>query len=246
MYFRNQMMRYGMGLCDEDPGGKGSGGGGGDDTAAKLEAMQKQITDLTTNLETVTTDRDKFKAKHTEAEKHRKEAAEAAAKAAEDAARKSGDVEAIENSWKEKLDKANTEAATTISGLQSVIQDVTIGAAATTMASELALDGSANVLKPHISDRLKMEMRDGVPHITVLKDGKPSALTLNDLREEISNDAGFAPILKGSSASGSGGAGQGNKTHTGKTMKRSEFDKLTPSEKAVAANGKDKVTIIDD
>ena len=246
MYFRNQMMRYGMGFC-EGAGDDGDKGGGGGDTAAELAKMKTQIETLTTNLTAVTDERDKLTGKIGEAEKHRKAAEKKAADEAAAALLKSGDVEAIKESYDSKIATMTSDFESTIKDLNGVISKVTVGATAKTLAAELALDGSGSVLEPHIMGRLSMELKDGNPIITVLDvNGKPSASTLADLKEEIGNNAGFAPILKGSDASGSGGAGKGGKGATGKTMKRSVFDALPQSEKSAAVTGKDKVTIVDD
>jgi len=226
----NGMNMYMEGASDDG----GQGGGGSDDSAAQLKALQDKVNLLTGNITTLTEDRDKFKAKHDEAEKHRKAAEKKAAEDAAEAARKGGDIEAIEASWQGKLDKLTSDYEASISSLNKIINDVTVGATATSIASELALDGSASVIEPHIQSRLVMELRENKPHITVLKDGRPSALTLEELKAEIGEIPAFAPILKGSSASGGGNAnaGGGGGNSGGKQMKRSDFDSLNPLERS--------------
>ena len=207
------------------------GDGGDAPTAEEFTKLQTQLATLTGQMTTITEERDKFKTKHTEAEKHRKKADDDAKIAIEEALRKSGDITAIEKSWQEKLDAANNTSATEITSLQSIIQDVTVGAESTSLAIAIAVEGSADVLVPHIRTRLAMEMRDGKPHIAVLgKDGKPSATTLDELKAEISGDVAFAPIIKGSSASGAGKTGDGNKGGKNQ-MKRADFDQLNPAER---------------
>ena len=188
-------------------------------------ALQKQNEDLAAEQERLT-------AKIAEAEKHRKKQ-EAEAKAAiAEAARKNGDVEALEASWNEKYTTGITERETAIEKLNATIHKITVGATATAMSADLALQGSSGVLKPHIEARLTMELKDGEPVVRVRgKDGKPSAMTLEDLKAEISNDSAFAPILKGSDASG--GGKPGDKGADGKkTMKRSAYNGLSPNEQS--------------
>lgn len=145
--------------------------------------------------------------KKTEAEK-RKQAEENARKAAEEAARKNGDVEALENSWREKLTKREQELLSERESLASQIKELTVGRAATDLAAELAVQGSAKALLPHLQARLSMDIRDGKPTVVVLDaNGKPSAATLEELKAEFVNDPAFAPLIVGSKASGSGASG---------------------------------------
>jgi len=137
-----------------------------------------------------------------------REAEEAAKKAEEERARKAGDVEALENSWKEKLTKREQELMADRDSLASQIRELTVGRAATDLAAELAVQGSAKALLPHLQARLSMDIRDGKPTVVVLDaNGKPSAATLEELKAEFVNDPAFAPLIVGSKASGSGASG---------------------------------------
>lgn len=137
-----------------------------------------------------------------------REAEEAAKKAEEERARKAGDVEALENSWKEKLTKREQELLAEREGLAGQIKNLTVGRTATDLAAELAVQGSAKALLPHIQSRLSMELRDGKPTVVILDaNGKPSAATLDELKAEFANDPAFAPLIVGTHASGSGAGG---------------------------------------
>ncbi len=163
--------------------------------------------------------------KKTEAEK-RKQAEENARKTAEEAARKNGDVEALENSWREKLTKREQELLSERESLANQIKELTVGRAATDLAAELAVQGSAKALLPHLQARLSMDIRDGKPTVVVLDaNGKPSAATLEELKAEFVNDPAFAPLIVGSKASGSGASGV--KTGGGAAKK---FDEYTGAE----------------
>lgn len=148
------------------------------------------------------------------AEKKAQEAADAARKEAEEAARKSGNVEALEKSWQEKYTRREAELIgqleTERNSLQSQIKSLTVGRTATDLAAELAIQGSAKALLPHIEKRLGMDIRDGKPTVVVLDaSGNPSAATLDELKAEFTNDAAFAPLIVGSKASGGGAGGAG-------------------------------------
>ena len=137
-----------------------------------------------------------------------REAEEAARLAAEEAARKSGDTEALERSWTEKHTKALTEKEQTLTALQSQVHALTVGATAARLAGELAVQGSAGVLQRLIEPRLSMELREGKPVVIVLDaEGRPTALTPEEFKNEITSDAALAPLVAGSKATGGGAAG---------------------------------------
>jgi len=107
-----------------------------------------------------------------------------------------------------------------------MLQRMTVGAEAQKLAAEIALPGSAEALLPHIENRLSVDVKDGQPIVRVLgADGKPSALSLKDLKAEIEGNAAFAPLLVGSKASGSGDMGKKGDAK-GKTITRAAFDSL--------------------
>lgn len=159
----------------------------------------------------------------------RKEAEELARKAAEEAARKSGDVSALEKSWQEKLATTQAEKDAEIQRLSGSLKNIMVDNVAIQAANDIACEGSAVVLLPHIRARLAMESVDGVPVTRVLgPDGKPSAATIEELKAEFVANPAFAGIIAGSKASGSG-AGGGNGGGAAPSGNRS---KMTPADKA--------------
>jgi len=153
-------------------------------------------------------------------------AKQAADEAALEANRKNGDVEALEKSWADKLANAQSESGQTIESLQGMIGNMTAGAEAMKLATALAVEGQAEGLLPHIKSRLTTEIKDGQASVRVLDQrGKPSALSIDDLRTEIAETPYLAAIISGSKANGAGQPG-GNKGGNGKTMKRDAFDAL--------------------
>ncbi|ANF26028.1 hypothetical protein [Stutzerimonas stutzeri] len=161
----------------------------------------EDVTGLKAKLEELLGESKAAKAKAREAE-------EAAKKVAEESARKNGDIDALENSWKEKLSKREQELLEQVNGYEGQVKQLTVGRTATELATELAVHGSAKALLPHIQARLSMDIRDGKPTVVVLDaNGKPSAATLDELKAEFTNDPAFAPLIVGSKASGSGAGG---------------------------------------
>lgn len=152
----------------------------------------------------------------------------------DDKHRNNGDIEALDKSWQEKLSKREAELQGQIESLTGAMTATTVDSVAQSIAAELAVEGSSKVLLPHIKSRLAAEQRDG-KFVTVVKDadGKPSALTLDELKQEFANDAAFSHVVVGSKASG-GGANGGNNNGggaAGKTVTRSQFDAFSPQER---------------
>ena len=176
-----------------------------------------------------------------EAEQKRKDAEETARKEREEALRKSGNVEELEKSWSEKYTRREMELSqqleTERTTLSAQIRDLTVGRMATDLAAELAVQGSAKALLPHLERRLGVETRDGKPTVVVLgQDGKLSAATVDELKKEFASDPVFAPLIAGSKASGggAGGAGKGG----GAAQKRSDMTSVEKRE-FIQAHGQD-------
>jgi outer membrane murein-binding lipoprotein Lpp len=168
-----------------------------------------------------------------EAKKAKKVAEEEAAKKADEAAQKSGDVDAINESWQKKYDKLKAETTDQVTGLTDTLRHEKVHAKALELATTLAVKGSADVLMPHIEKRLSMEIKDGRADVIVMdNDGKPSALTVKELGEEIAGNGAFAPLIEASRAAGGGANGnQGGGAAQTKTVPKSTFDGWTPAQK---------------
>jgi len=176
-----------------------------------VEALKAQVAELTKGIEALKSKNDELLTETKAAKAAKREAEEKAKAEAEELARKSGNIEALEKSWQEKLAKAKADAQRTIDALQGSITTMTVDNVAVRLANEIAVPGSADILIPHIKARLAAEQRDG-QFVTVVRDsaGKPSAASLDDLKTEFTTSPAFAPVIVGSKASG-GGAGGGSK-----------------------------------
>lgn len=152
------------------------------------------------------------------------------AKAAEEADnkhRKNKDVDALENSWKEKFSNRETELTGHIDSLKDQVKNLLVDTKAASMAAEIST--SPNLVLPHITSRLTVEYDDNnKPHTRVLDaDGKPSALTVEDLQKEIAAREDFQTVIIGSNASG-GGA---NASKNGGGASKVDFSKMSVKEK---------------
>lgn len=182
--------------------------------------------------------KDHEKEQRKEAEKKAKEAQEALEEAQAELeklqnAGKSGDdkVAAAEKAWKTKLEKRERELQAQVDAANAALKSMAVDAVATGMAAELAGD-SAEILLPHITRRLTVEIVDGKAVTKVLgTDGQPSALTPEELKKEILSNDKFAPIIVASKASG-GGAGGARRGASG----AKKLSEMTATEEAVFAN----------
>lgn len=130
-------------------------------------------------------------------------------KAIDDNARAKGDVDSLTNSYESRIVKLNEEHGSNLSALQKQIYDLTVGQAATNLANELAIKGSAIAMLPHIQNRLTLEQTEtGEQRIRVLDaQGNKTAMTLEDLKQEFRANEAFKPLIAANGASGSGANG---------------------------------------
>jgi len=188
----------------------------------------KAIDAMTAQNELLTADNDKLKTKITEANKHKTKREADARKAAEEAARASGDVQAIEKSWSDKYSALEISKTENETNLNKIINFQTVETAAHQMASSIALDGCDSLIMPHIEARLYSEVVDGRAILKIKdKQGKPSALTLDELKTEFSENKAYERIIRGSSANGNGKAGQGGSNGQAKTINRDTFESMS-------------------
>lgn len=173
----------------------------------------------------------------------KKEEQRKAREAAEKAAKASGDIAALEQSWQTRLDTETGALKTESQKKDAMLARLTVGRAATEIAAELAVVNngvsSAKALLPHIERRLTMEMDGDEVKVRVLDvNGKPSAMTLEQLKDEFRNDPVFAPLISASKAGGSGADGSKDNGGGGATKKfkdmneseRTELHRKDPAE----------------
>lgn len=203
------------------------------DPATQIAELAAQLADTNKQFEALKAKNDELLTETKAAKKARHDAEEKTKSEVEEAARKAGDVGALEKSWQEKFAKREIELNGEKEALYGQLRNVTVNATANSIAADLAVQGSASVLLPHIERRLTLETRDGKPVVVVLdKDGRPSAATVDELKAEISNNEAFAPLIVGSKASGAGGsAGKGGGAAK-KAITRADFEAKGPQERA--------------
>lgn len=119
------------------------------------------------------------------------------------------DVEALERSYKEKLEKSEKEYSGRIQEAEGSLRSMLVDNVATKLANEIST--VPELMSGAISARLTTEIVDGKATTRVLdQNGKPSALTVEELKKEFVANEKFSSIIVGSNASGSGAQGSGN------------------------------------
>lgn len=140
-------------------------------------------------------------------EKEDAEAADAEAREQEKL-RKKGDIEALENSYKEKLSKAEEARKKEVSEIQGTLTSLLVDNVATSVASDIST--APDIILPHIKSRLRAEFSEGKAVTRVLDaKGQPTALSIDELKNEFRGNDSFASIIKASNASGGGANGGG-------------------------------------
>jgi hypothetical protein len=165
--------------------------------------------------------------------KKRKAAEKEAARITAEKAVKDGDVEAVTESWQKKYDTDMAAANEAKDDALKMLRLEKVHSKAVELATTLAVPGSADVLLPHIESRLSMDIKDGRAVAVVMDtDGKPSALTVDELGKEIANNAAFAPLIVASNAAGGGANGtQRGGAAKSKTVTKAQWGDMNPKQK---------------
>ncbi|QBZ71724.1 hypothetical protein [Pseudomonas phage KP1] len=148
--------------------------------------------------------KDREKQLRQEAERKLQEAQEQLDALGTDDARKKGDIATLEKSWQKKLEDQRTEYETKVQKLTGHTTKSLVDNVATQLATELFKSPALGL--PHIRSRLQADFEGDEPRTRILdKDGKPSAMTVAELKAEFLANKDFAPILVASKASGGAG-----------------------------------------
>lgn len=195
------------------------------DWKAVAQEMTAKMSDFESQFGKLKEENEKLRKSKQEILDERKRVAEEAEQAKLEAAKKDGRVEDIEKSWASKLEKTVEELKSQyepkLQTLQSQLHEMTVGAAARDIAQKVFINSKVGL--PQILPRLTLEETDDGSRVRVLdKDGKPSAMSIEDLQKELMSDPDLAPIVVGSKASGAGSPGKGGNAG-GSDLKRSKM-----------------------
>ena len=126
-------------------------------------------------------------------------------KLAEEAARKTGDIATLEASWQAKFQEREAQLLAEAKAHQDKVLKLTVGSEAQKLAQKLAVQGSSDVLLPHIKHRLYLKDDGSVGVLD--SQGGLSAATIDDLEKEFRTNAAFKPLLAADCGSGGGATG---------------------------------------
>ena len=124
---------------------------------------------------------------------------------AEEAARKTGDIATLEASWQAKFQEREAQLLAEAKAHQDKVLKLTVGSEAQKLAQKLAVQGSSDVLLPHIKHRLYLKDDGSVGVLD--SQGGLSAATIQDLEQEFRTNAAFKPLLAADCGSGGGATG---------------------------------------
>lgn len=176
---------------------------GGEDTGALKRAKdheknlrvaaEQRVTDLQTQIETLTSERD-------------------TAISERDAAKadKGKDTQALEASWQAKVDAAEKKLSDTQAELTNEIERLLVTNTAMSMANEIST--VPELFQDVIAKRLKVEKGADGQYFTRVLDaaGAPSASNLDDLKKELLANEKYAAIIISGKGSGGGAGGPGS------------------------------------
>lgn len=142
---------------------------------------------------------------------------------------RSGKVEDLEKAWQKKhADIIGAKDAERLA-VEADLHRLLVDNVAQSIAREIAVHGADPVILPHIKGRLAVDIRDGKRTTVVLDaDGKASALTVEELKQEFVSNAAFAPVIAAGKGSGSGAGGVSGGGATNKRMTLANFNELKP------------------
>jgi len=152
-----------------------------------------------------------------------------------DDARKKGDIQTLEKSWQKKLDDQKAEYEGKLGKLTGHTTKTLVDNVASQIAHKIS--NAPAIILPHIRARLQADFEGDEPKTRILdKDGKPSAMTIEELSNEFIANKDFSAIITASKASGGAGKpsqnGGGAPKIDGQSDKSADLSKMNPTELA--------------
>ena len=136
-----------------------------------------------------------------------------------DDARKKGDIATLEKSWQKKLEDQKAEYEGKLGKLTSHTKTQLVDNVAQQIASKIS--NAPALLLPHIKARLAADFEGDAPVTRILdKEGKVSAMTIEELSAEFVANKDFSAIITASKASG--GAGRSSTQNGGGAPNQSD------------------------
>lgn len=155
----------------------------------------------------------------------KKKEQEKARQAEEERARREKDVETLERTWNERHQKELAEAQQRTNMLMGALESQMVNGVALRIATEIS--DSPDLILPHVQSRLRASEENG-RWVTRVVDvaGNATAMSVEELAEQIKSEKRFAPLIRGTKAAGgganggNGGAGGGSNTPAGQQQQQ--------------------------
>jgi len=192
------------------------------DGYVKNFSTAEEVAGLKDSNEKLIAEKKAAREKETAAEKAAREAAEALA-------RKNGDVESLEKSWTEKHNKLAAEFEEYKKTSGATIHGLTVGAKVAELGANIFQKNAH--LGEHIL-RSRLGLNDKNEIVVLGADGKPSALTVEELEKEIRSDERYAPIVAAPISKGTP-AGKRNESQQIEPPKAGKLDNLDIARQAI-------------
>lgn len=154
-----------------------------------------------------------------DAEKRAKEAEDKLTDLGDNDARKAGDIEKLEASWRGKLEAQKAESDATIKDKDAFISKTLVDSVAAAMAAKIST--SPALILPHIKARLQADLTGDAPTTKYL-DASGVSITAEALEKEIVDNKDFAPIIVASKAKGGGAPDKGQQRLGGASRKTND------------------------
>ena len=144
--------------------------------------------------------------KKAEADK-RKQAEDEAKAQADEIARKNGNLEAIEESWRNKFLERETDLLNQLNASSAKNYELTVGRKSQELAGMLAKPHAQGLLAKEIKERLTLDENGNIRVLDL--QGKPTALTIDELVTQLKADPTYQDIIVINNSTGSGATGGG-------------------------------------
>lgn len=180
---------------------------------------------------------DKLRAAHEELTKFKEEQLKAEGKYKELYETEVANKQTLNDSWEAKLAEKLAEKDAASEGLTATIRSLTIGSLAKSMAEEISV--APDLIQPFIEKRLSVDMATGKAIVSVLDaEGKVSATTHSELKQEFAKDARFSAIIKANSASSGKKDGIPDRSSSASSQQGPSLAEMSPAELAAHIGSK--------
>jgi hypothetical protein len=138
--------------------------------------------------------------------------------------------DAIKATAQAEKDAEYAPIKTALGARETQIKAILIDGAAKQLALTIGGPKNADALLPHVTSRLSAKLDGESPTVTILKDGKESALTMADLEKDIREDKRFSALVIATQSTGGAGRPIVGKLPVGGADKAANLATMSPKD----------------